>query len=252
MNTVEPGTSVAASVDLDGTRSDVPLIRLCPYLLAGDGAWRSSTAAREHRCTGVSPAAPLAAEKQRRLCLTPEHKTCATYIAVGAARPPTPGRSEDLSRPVTRTTPVVLDHRRITSGLPAFRDNRVLSQGLLMGVMGIAFVAIVIARQSGSSGSLVDGSPTPVVSVRPLSSPTAAPTLVPIVAPSDSVLPSPSASAVPPTPGPSAQTATYTVRQGDTLTAIAARFGTTSKVLVQLNAIKDPALLKIGQVLVLP
>ena len=252
MNAVEPGTSIAAAVDLDGKRPDLSQIKLCPYLLAGDGAWRSSTAAREHRCTGVSPAAPLAAEKQRRLCLTSDHQTCATYVAVGAARPTTPGRAEGLSRPLARTAPLVLDRRRIASGMPVFRENRLLSQGLLMGVMGVAFVAIVIARQSDSSGSLVDGSPMPVVNVRPLPSPTASPTLVSTVAPSATVLPSPSASLVLPAATPSAHTATYTVRQGDTLVAIAGRFGTTSKVLVQLNAIKDPALLRIGQVLVLP
>ena len=47
---------------------------ICPYLLASDGRWRASTPAREHRCTVVSPPAILAAEKQRRLCLTAEHR----------------------------------------------------------------------------------------------------------------------------------------------------------------------------------
>lgn len=136
--------------------------------------------------------------------------------------------------------------------LPALRDNRVVSQGLLVGVMGIAFAAIVLARQSGSNGSVVDGSPTPVASVRPLASPSASPRREPTVAPSPSVVPPASASAAPASPRPSAQSATYKVRSGDTLMVIAARFRTTVKVLIQLNAIKDPALLRIGQVLLLP
>ena len=136
--------------------------------------------------------------------------------------------------------------------LPALRDNRVVSQGLLVGVMGIAFAAIVLARQSGSNGSVVDGSPTPVASVRPLASPSASPRREPTVAPSPSVVPPAAPSAAPASPRPSAQSATYKVRSGDTLMVIAARFGTTAKVLIQLNAIKDPALLRIGQVLLLP
>ena len=45
---------------------------------------------------------------------------------------------------------------------------------------------------------------------------------------------------------------TYTVKKGDTLSEIAARFGTTVKVLQELNDIKDPRLLQVGQVLKLP
>jgi LysM repeat protein len=46
--------------------------------------------------------------------------------------------------------------------------------------------------------------------------------------------------------------ATYTVKRGDNLFAIAARFGTTTKVLIELNDLADPRQLKIGQVLILP
>jgi LysM repeat protein len=45
---------------------------------------------------------------------------------------------------------------------------------------------------------------------------------------------------------------TYTVRPGDTLDAIAARFGTTTPTLVQLNGIANPSLIRVGQVLKLP
>ena len=220
--------------------------------MAADGGWRSSTAAREHRCTGVSPAVPLADEKQRRLCLTPEHRTCATYVAVRAARSTTQGRAEVLSRVIARTTPVILDHGQLTIRLPALRNNRTASQGFLVGLMGIAFAGIVLARLSGSGGAAADGSPTPAASAIPSSSPSASPTPEPALTPSPSVAPPASASVAPASPGPSARSATYKVRQGDTLTVIAARFGTTAKVLIQLNAIKDPSLLKIGQVLLLP
>lgn len=45
---------------------------------------------------------------------------------------------------------------------------------------------------------------------------------------------------------------TYTVVAGDTLTAIAKRFGTTVEILCQLNDIKDPNKIYVGQVLKLP
>ena len=53
-----------------------------------------------------------------------------------------------------------------------------------------------------------------------------------------------------PTPGPSGNT--YTVQAGDTLSAIAMRFGTTVAVLCQLNNIANPNYIYVGQVLRLP
>jgi lysozyme len=47
-------------------------------------------------------------------------------------------------------------------------------------------------------------------------------------------------------------TKSYTVKMGDTLSAIATQFGTTVSRLVELNSIQDANLLYIGQVLKLP
>lgn len=47
-------------------------------------------------------------------------------------------------------------------------------------------------------------------------------------------------------------TNTYTVQYGDTLSAIALRFGTTVAILCQLNNISNPNLIYAGQVLILP
>src|SRR3990172_9102403 len=82
----------------------------CPYLLAVGGAWRARTPSRDHRCTAVTPAAPLALAKQARLCLASAHDTCATYVAAITARGerglhsggPAASRWE-----LARTTPVV-------------------------------------------------------------------------------------------------------------------------------------------------
>jgi LysM repeat protein len=51
---------------------------------------------------------------------------------------------------------------------------------------------------------------------------------------------------------PTVSTKTYIVKKGDTLSGIADRFGTTSKILMQLNGITDPNRIQIGQELKLP
>ncbi len=57
---------------------------------------------------------------------------------------------------------------------------------------------------------------------------------------------------VPDTPTPSTGQQTYTVREGDSLSGIAARFGITEKQLEQANNITDPNSIYAGQVLVIP
>ena len=55
-----------------------------------------------------------------------------------------------------------------------------------------------------------------------------------------------------PTPTPTPSGRTYTVQYGDTLSAIALRYGTTVQVLCQLNNISNPNYIYVGQVLKLP
>jgi LysM repeat protein len=65
--------------------------------------------------------------------------------------------------------------------------------------------------------------------------------------------PPPATPAPPPTPPPATPAPrTYQVQPGDTLSGIAARFGTTVQELVELNGIADPSLIFPGQVLTLP
>ncbi len=71
---------------------------------------------------------------------------------------------------------------------------------------------------------------------------------------SGSVSPTPAPTPTPPPapPAPSAETQTYTVQSGDTLSAIAKRYGTTVDAICQANGIEDPNLIKAGEELTIP
>jgi LysM repeat protein len=260
-----PSPDAAASGTRSADRSaTAPTYAVCPYLLSADGAWRSSSAAREHRCTAVTPPSPLAAEKQRRLCLTADHVSCATFVAATEARaavhPPL-----DLRRPIARTTPLVLDQGRLAVAMPAIASTPLARQGALIGLLGVAFAAVLIARVAtgggGEAGVLVpvgSGSPKPIATdsavaatQKPATQKPA--TAAPTKTPAPTVKPSPTLVPTGPTGSPTkGNPATYKVKSGDTLSGIAAKFDTTVKVLVDLNDIKDPSKLHVGQVIKLP
>ncbi len=234
---------------------------VCPYLLASDGRWRASTPAREHRCTVISPPAILAAEKQRRLCLTAEHVSCSTYLA---ARTPTDADEAAAApaarrriREVTRTAPLVLDHGRMAISMPMLRGERGAGQqGGLVALMAVAFAVIVVARLTSGGPGLVpvqavggaSASPSagvsPASTARPAATGEPTRTLVPT-----EVEPTPAPPDV--TPRPDAPR-TYKVRSGDTLIGIAGEFGTTVPAIMELNGIENARSLKVGQVLELP
>ena len=235
------------------------LTAICPYLTSADGNWRSTTAAREHRCGAVAPPALLAAEKQRRLCLTDDHLRCATYEAARAARPVAQDRAATLPRPLARTTPVVLDHGRITITVPAFRTERMPAQAILIGLLAIAFAAIVLARLTGggATGSGFGAVPSASSSARPSLQPSPS-QRPPTSQPSRSVEPSlPPATAVPSTvPATAKPTAkasrTYKVKAGDTLIGIAAKYKTTVAAIRKLNHLSSGSSLHVGQILKIP
>ena len=255
--TPEPASTSSQALGLGSTLTTMRDI--CPFLLAGDGAWRSADATSEHRCTAVFPPAQLATEKQRRLCLTPGHESCATFVAALAAREPDGAIATQRldARPMPRTTPVILERGRFAIPSPSVRPDRTAGQAVLVLLLGVAFAAVLFARL----GSGPDGTPGAIVgpsSSHAVSTPAATPR-----ASEAAVLPSASPVAASPTPkptlpptkgspAPSSAPSTYTVRPGDTLSGIAATYGTTWKVLAGLNNIKNPSALKVGTVLRLP
>jgi LysM repeat protein len=230
---------------------------ICPYLLAANREWRSASPSREHRCTAVDPPAPLAADKQRALCLVRAHSGCPAFRAARTARallvapgvdPKVVAAADAARRPIARSTAVVLERPWLSIGSIGGREWPAY-QALLVVLMVAAFGVLLVARLSAGGTA---PTPTPSPSAVATASPTATPR--PTQRPTPSPSPSgaaPSGSIAPGSPGPSVAFQTYRVQSGDTLVGIAATFGTTVAELQQLNGLTGSEL-RIGQLLKIP
>jgi LysM repeat protein len=240
--------------------ADGPVVP-CPYLLSANGAWRSSSVSRDHRCAAVAPAAPLALDKQRRLCLVSAHVSCATYEAALAARRER-GMPSDGTAPVrwavARTTPVVDVGVGLGAAVSGLLADRRAWQAIPAIVLAVALVAVALSglgRDEPLTGAVASSTPTlvpaPTRSPRPTPVPTRRPSATPeptgTPAPTPTVAPTPVPTA---TPAPTARTS-YRVKSGDTLYGIAGSFGTTVAAIMQLNGLTSSAL-HVGQVLLIP
>jgi nucleoid-associated protein YgaU len=148
--------------------------------------------------------------------------------------------------------PVVLEGAGL--GLPSDAAARRLVAPVTVVVVGIALGALVLARgplAPGSSRAGDDGaSPTAATTLLPATAASSAgPTTAPSSLPTEPPTPTPSQ---PPQPSATPWPRTYTVRSGDTLSGIAARFGTSVAKIVALNNITNPSLIRAGQVLKIP
>ena len=267
-NPAPPLPSVEARGDVlprpsaGGTENALANPRGCPFLLADVGGWRLDAPSRDHRCGAFSPAAPLAPEKQSRLCLTPGHTKCATYLASLSARAERVGEApirRTTRWGLARTTSVIEDpgglrarllasvlDRRRWPAIPAVLLVTTLfvlalsgfRAGVPLNPVATASAAAVAPRTPAVRPTAGQSDPAPPVASVP--APTLAPTLVPTEAPTTTS----------PTVAPSF--ATYAVQAGDTLGEIASRFGTTVSAISQVNNITDPTRLQIGQVLRIP
>jgi nucleoid-associated protein YgaU len=219
----------------------------CPYLTSAGGAWRSASPSRDHRCGAVEPPSPQTSDKQRRHCLSADHVDCSMFRAARSARatalaagsdPALVAAADDRRRPVARTAPVLLEPPRIVDQAVRLQFDRAPSQIALVALMVVAFGIVALARLSAGASPAPSASPS---AFAVLPSPSPSPTPRPSASPS----PEPSAS-----PSLSVRT-TYRVKRGDTLVAIAKRFGTSVTKIRALNGMTSSAI-KIGQVLKIP
>jgi hypothetical protein len=237
-----------------GARIRVPLTArdavgdTCPYLLSAGGAWRSTTPSRDHRCAAVEPAVPQPTDKQRRHCLAAEHVDCALFRAARAARannliagadPASVDGADRLRRPLARTAPILLEPARLVDQTVRLGLDRGPGQVALIGLMVVAFAVVALSRLSGGAAPVTPSAVPSIAAVAPSPSRTPRPT------PSPRVSVSPSSS-----PAPSFR-ATYKVKKGDTMLAIARKFQTTVAAIQEANGLTNTTL-KIGQVLNIP
>jgi len=234
----------------------------CPFLVSEAGGWRLDMPSRDHRCAAFSPAAPLAPEKQARLCLTDSHLTCATYLASVSAREVRLGAppSDRATRwGLARTTTVIED----PGGIPSRLITTLLDRRRWPAIPALLLVTgLFVLAVSGfrgflpAAGAVATPSPSPapvVVAVTPTSKPTEPPPTSTPVPPSPTpALTQPPTGTPPPTARPKPTFRTYTVRSGDTLSGIASRYNTTVSAIAALNHISDPSKLRVGQVLLIP
>jgi LysM repeat protein len=249
----------SSSVQGDSTRP-------CPFLIADSGDWRATSPRKEHRCAAFLPAASLAPEKQRRLCLSGEHEACATYAAAVRAREARAGTSAMPARAgrwgFARTAALVEDAGGRRAAFATVAADRRTWQLIPALVLVMAFVALGLSqfRGEGPVAAISSDHPSAAATIAPTIS--VAPTIpggsaMPSVLPTAPVSPFPTdvpPTAVPTTvasPRPSART-TYTVKSGDTLYDIARKFGTTVAAIKELNDISDASRLHVGQVLLIP
>lgn len=230
-------------------------VSVCPFLQVTVGQWRHATPSRDHRCGAEQVPVIVGLEAQRRLCLG-EPRECERHRSADEARralaPFLP------SRPIARTAPVVVERGRSAIAVPRVADRRTLGQAALAVLMVAAAAALIVARAGGPVGPLPGGAAGPSATTG-AHAPSATPP-VPGATPSETPAPSPTPdTSSGPTPSPDATPSsspgvarTYRVRSGDTLSEIAARYGTTVKVLQALNGISDPSVIRPGQVLRLP
>jgi hypothetical protein len=120
---------------------------ICPYLLDASGTWRAAQPSRDHRCTAVTPAEPLRAEKQRRLCLGAGHLDCPIFLAAREVRARSLGEVADVppGRPFAHTAPVILQRPSAVAVALSTARTSLPQLGLVI-LMLLAVAALVLAR----------------------------------------------------------------------------------------------------------
>lgn len=240
------------------TRSDLERgLPGCPFLRSRDGGWSSAYPSRDLRCWAVRPVAQPTVGKQRQLCVTASHATCATFEAAVASDAPLSRDADGTNLwPDASPVPVALESVRARSG-GGFGAPRTGGQALLVGLMVVALAVLLVAHANPLAGPGPSASPPASAGVASAAAgasaaATTAPSATIALTPSPPVA-SPTATATPaPTPKPTASPRTYTVRAGDTISGIAAKYHSTVKAIVDANNIADPRTIRPGQVLIIP
>ena len=256
------GRAVVPGASVGEAESDHANPRGCPFLVAESGGWRLAAPSRDHRCAAFTPPAPLSSEKQARLCLTPAHTGCATYLASLTARTERLGATPVRRATrwgLARTTSVIEDPGGVRARLlAALLDRRRWPAIPAVILVTTLFVLALSGFRAGVPTSPVatasPAGPAPTSAETTTAPPRPSATPAPEDTPPAETGPSPTAkpTKAPATPKPSTSARTYRVKAGDTLSAIAGRFGVTVSAIVNLNNLGNANSLSVGQVLRIP
>ena len=225
--------------------------RICPYLaLADDGRTVADGFDAEHRCHALTPPAPLERARQVQLCLTEAHSRCERFAAARtaglAASSGLPRVAPDVAFGRTR---LILEPEPAWRNLAAAPTARLSRRTILIAAVGAAVVVLLVLS---SAFGILGGAPAPSASPTPRVSASFVP--IPTASPASSsaeASPSSAPSATPaPTPAPTPRT--YVVQPNDTLTTIAAPFGTTAAAIAAANGITLQTILEVGKILIIP
>jgi LysM repeat protein len=237
--------------------------RICPFLaLSTDHRTVIDGFDPDHACHAHDPPDLLERSRQAEMCLGEAHRQCDRYLAflsrhaaLGAAGP-TPSADAHIARTRLVFDP---DPRFGSAGAPlapGMSARRWLVAGGVAAVgvaaaataMGGGFDGLVggLAPAASTSGITIDASPTvrPQVTTQPTQQPTDEPTQPP-------ASPRPRPTQEPSQAPASAAPQTYTVKEGDTLSAIATRFGISVAAIQAANGLHSDVI-NVGQVLVIP
>lgn len=237
--------------------------RICPFLaLSADHRTAIDGYDPDHACHARRPPEPLDGARQAELCLAESHRQCEFYLAylaehaAAVAAIPVPASDTHLARTRLIVQP---DARRLGGTHPASIGTSPRRWLVAGGVaaMGVAAAATAFA---GGFGGLVGAAPSASATPRGTTATPTSATATPM--PTPSVTPAPSSPA--PTPGPTASSEsprtpaatperrTYVVQEGDTLSIVANRFGTSVAAIQRANGLGNSDVINVGQVLVIP
>jgi hypothetical protein len=238
---------IEPTADADREPGFAPLEPAAPAFLAGRASRRPTADGGAHQAAdaGRSDDLPRA---------VPPRRAPVGYAPGDRGRTRMPGTGRDPGRVAGRGADRVLDRGldrdvadpaapawerpRRFEAYPSLKSGRggleslprPVLYGLMVLLVGIALFAAPFLYRGLTSGGGAAASPTPVASAS--ASASAAPSITPVPSPSPTV---------------------YTVKAGDTLSRIAARYGLTVDAIVKANPqIKDPNKLGLGDQLVIP
>ena len=225
--------------------------RICPFLvLAADRRTAVDGYDPEHLCDALTPAEALDRGRQTQLCLTEAHASCERFLAarsvhlaaVGGLPRPAPDVAFQRTRQVLDPEPA---WRNLTPGGRSRPSRRALLVG---GVGAAAALTVAVSSIAGVLGG--GASPSPSPSTQPTPSPGAGASTAPTASPAPPASLSPSLTPTAPA-SVAATPISYVVQSGDTLGAIATRFGTTVNAIMVANGLTTDVITP-GQVLAIP